>query len=345
MKGRFPRIGLRIGLLLATGVSLYVLFPSLVSVFSSWRSLARLDWFWVQLMLIAEMVSFAAVWRLQRIALQRRGWFAVATAHLSATAFGRIVPGGGATAAAFELTLLRRAGFAAGRAGAALASASALQFAALLSLPVLAVPAIVGGASVDHGLEVAAYLGAAMLVLLLAAGAVAFLANRPLAGVGRAAQWVLNHTVRRRRPVRDLPAKLFVERAFIHSTVGARWAAAVATAVAVPGFDYLALLCALRAVGAHARPSLVLLAYVSGSLLGMIPLTPGGLGFVEAGLVGMLTLAGVDAGDSVTATLAYRLVAFWLPIPVGGIAYLLFRRRYPSSRPREVVAREPQRAP
>ena len=73
MKGRFPRIGLRIGLLLATGVSLYVLFPSLVSVFSSWRSLARLDWFWVQLMLIAEMVSFAAVWRLQRIALPRRG--------------------------------------------------------------------------------------------------------------------------------------------------------------------------------------------------------------------------------------------------------------------------------
>jgi uncharacterized protein (TIRG00374 family) len=77
----------------------------------------------------------------------------------------------------------------------------------------------------------------------------------------------------------------------------------------------------------------------------MIPLTPGGLGFVEAGLVGMLTLAGVDAGESVTATLAYRLVAFWLPIPAGGVAYLLFRRRYPSSRTREVVAREPQRAP
>jgi hypothetical protein len=87
-----------------------------------------------------------------------------------------------------------------------------------------------------------------MLVLLLAAGAVAFLANRPLAGVGRAAQWVLNHTVRRRRPVRSLPASSFVERAFIHSTVGAL-AAAVATAVAVLGFDYLALLCALRAVG------------------------------------------------------------------------------------------------
>jgi uncharacterized membrane protein YbhN (UPF0104 family) len=29
------------------------------------------------------------------------------------------------------------------------------------------------------------------------------------------------------------------------------------------------------------------------------------------------------------ATLAYRLVSYWLPIPAGGVAYLAFRRRYP----------------
>jgi hypothetical protein len=61
----------------------------------------------------------------------------------------------------------------------------------------------------------------------------------------------------------------------------------------------------------------------------MIPLTPGGLGFVEAGLVGMLVLAGVGATDAAVATLAYRLVSFWLPIPAGGVAYLMFRHRYP----------------
>jgi uncharacterized protein (TIRG00374 family) len=64
-------------------------------------------------------------------------------------------------------------------------------------------------------------------------------------------------------------------------------------------------------------------------LLALIPLTPGGLGFVEAGLVGALTLAGVPGRDAVAATLLYRLVAYWLPLPEGGIAYLLFRRRYP----------------
>jgi uncharacterized protein (TIRG00374 family) len=60
----------------------------------------------------------------------------------------------------------------------------------------------------------------------------------------------------------------------------------------------------------------------------MIPITPGGLGFVEAGLTGTLALAGISAGAAVVATLAYRLVSFWAPIPLGGVAYWLFGRRY-----------------
>ena len=58
-------------------------------------------------------------------------------------------------------------------------------------------------------------------------------------------------------------------------------------------FDYLALIAALFAVGATPSPSLVLLAFVGASMLGMVPFTPGGLGFVEAGLTGLLALAGV----------------------------------------------------
>jgi hypothetical protein len=61
------------------------------------------------------------------------------------------VPGGGATAAAFELTLLRRAGFAAGEPARHWPQRPAL-FRSAAFAPVLAVPAIVGGASVDHGL-------------------------------------------------------------------------------------------------------------------------------------------------------------------------------------------------
>ena len=52
-------------------------------------------------------------------------------------------------------------------------------------------------------------------------------------------------------------------------------------------------------------------------MLAQIPVTPGGLGFVEAGLTAMLALAGVSPGDAVLATFAYRLFAYWLPLPLG----------------------------
>ena len=88
---------------------------------------------------------------------------------------------------------------------------------------------------------------------------------------------------------------------------------------------------ALQALGVDANEWLVLIAYAGAALLGMIPITPGGLGFVEAGLTGMLVLAGVAAPDAAAATLAYRLVSYWLPLPAGLIAYWLARRRYGSS--------------
>jgi uncharacterized protein (TIRG00374 family) len=318
----------RAAMLVVTLISLYLLFPSIVTVFSSWRSLEHLNWIWALLVLVAEALSFVSTWNLQRNALERGGWLAVPTSQLASNAVGRIVPGGGATAAAVQLSMLRLAGIPPGRASSALAASSALEFAALCALPVLAIPPIAAGAPVDRSLLIAAGLGGVVLVLLLSAGGVAFATDEPLRKVAAWAQWLLNHTVRRKHPVADLSTKVIAERDFIRSVLGRRWAAAVLSASAYAVFDYLALLCAVRAVGSHPRPSLVLLAYVSGALLALIPFTPGGLGFVEAGLVGTLALAGVAGGAAVTATLLYRLVAFWLPIPLGGIAYLVFRHHY-----------------
>jgi len=315
-------------LLLVAAVSLYVFLPSLLSVFGSWRSLSHLDWPFAALVLVCEIASFVCLWELDRIALKTKGWFAVASAQLSGNAVGRIVPGGGATATAFAVTMLRRSGVDTGEAAAALAASTGLQLATTLALPLIALPAILAGSPVSHSLETAAYLGIAVLVLLIAAGTLTFLSDRPLDLLGRGLQWVLNKTVRRRNPVDRLPEELLSDRDFIRSTLGERWRAAVLAAAGNTGFDYLALLAALRAVGADPRPSLVLLAYTAGELLALIPFTPGGLGFVEAGLVGTLTLAGVPGPDALAATLLYRLVAYWLPLPAGGIAYLVFRRRY-----------------
>jgi uncharacterized protein (TIRG00374 family) len=319
----------RTGILLATAaISLYVLLPSLLAVASSWRSLEHLDWPFAGLVLVAEAASFVCLWELDRIALHTRAWFPVATAQLSGNAAGRLLPGGGATSAAVTVSLLRRAGIDTGEATAALATSTLLQLATTLALPIAALPAILGGAPVSHDLALAAYLGIAVLVALGLAAVAAFVYDEPLEWAGRAVQWVLNHTVRRKRPVHGLPQIFLADRDFIRSTVGERWPAATLAAAGNTVFDYFALLCALRAVGASPSPSLVILAYTSAELLALIPFTPGGLGFVEAGLVGTLTLAGVSASDALTATLLYRLVAYWLPLPAGAVAYGLFRMRY-----------------
>jgi len=333
-RARWKRVARPAAALLVGGVSIYLLLPSLLAVFGSWRSLSHLDWPFAVLVLVAEAAATVCVWELNRIALHTKEWFPVATAQLSGNAMGRILPGGGATAAAFSASMLRRAGVETERAVAALGVSTSLQIGTTLALPILALPAVLGGVPISHSLAAAAYLGVAVLVLLLAFAAVALTTDRPLELAGRVAERVLNATVRRRHPVHGLDRKLLEIRDFVRTTLGEHWRGAVAAAAGSTAFDYLALLSALRAVGANPQPSLVLLAYTAAELLALVPFTPGGLGFVEAGLVGMLTLAGVPSRDAFAATLLYRIVAYWLPLPAGGVAYVMFRRRYRTPRPR-----------
>ena len=303
----------RVLFLLIAFVSLYLLWPSLGQVFDQG----------------VEALSFVAVWELQRIALQTKRWFPVSMSQLAGNAFGRIIPGGVAAAGTLQYRMLVRSGLPGARIASSLTAVSVLLFGAVLALPLLSLPAILGGTSVASGLARAAYLGAAVFVLMLGGGAAVFVWDRPLALVGRAVERIANATLRRKRHVTGLTDRLLAERDIVRTTFGRRWQAAVLAAAGKSIFDYLALIACLRAVGAEPNPSLVLLAYVAACLLGMLPFTPGGLGFVEAGLVGTLVLAGVGATDAAVATLAYRLVSFWLPIPFGGLAYAGFRRRYP----------------
>src|SRR6478609_605197 len=62
-----------------------------------------------------------------------------------------------------------------------------------------------------------------------------------------------------------------------------------------------------------------MMVYAVAQALALIPLTPGGLGFVESGMTTLLVLVGVTADQAVVGTLLYRLIAFWLPIPLGAL--------------------------
>ena len=234
-------------------------------------------------MVVFEAGSFFCVWALQRVAMRAGDWRAVAESQLAGNAFGRIVPGGMATAGALQYQMLTRAGIPSTAVASGLASSSVILFATLLALPILAVPAMLGGTPVDHSLEQAVWVGAIAFVLVVAAGFVFFRFDRPLELVAIAVEWVLARVRRKRPPTTGVAAKLRAERDEMARTFGNRWWEALLASVGRWAFDYLALIAALGAVGARINPALVLIAYVVACFLGMIPLTPGGLGFVEAG--------------------------------------------------------------
>ena len=248
--------------------------------------------------------------------------------QLAGNALGKIAPAGGAIGAALQYRMLVEAGLERGRTVAGITATNLLTFAVVLALPILALPAFLRG-SVDRNLVEATLIGVVVFALLTGA-AVALLAfDRPLELVGRAVQSVRNRLRRGSPPTRTLPERLRRERDKLLGTLGPHWKQAVAATVGRWAFDYATLLAALAAVGSTPRPALVLLAFCAAQVLAQIPVTPGGLGFVEAGLTAMLALAGVGAGKAVLATLAYRLFAYWLQLPAGLVGFLLHKRRHP----------------
>jgi hypothetical protein len=331
------RVIVRAIFLILTLFSLYVLWPSLLKVFSAWPDLLTIQPGWFVVMFAAEIASFACAWALQRLALRTAKWFAIATAQISGNAFSRIVPGGAAAGAAIQFRLLVTSGLDATTIGTGLTATTFISSATLFALPVLALPAIIFGAPAPRGLVQSAWLGAALFVLAVAVGTVLLSADRPLMWVGRMIERVQNRMHKDHPPKTGVPETLVRERNAVRATLGDRWWLALLTAWGNWLLDYLALLAAVAAVGARPRPALVLLAYVAAAVLGMIPITPGGLGFVEAGLSATLVLAGVSPPDAVLATLAYRLVSYWLPLVAGPFAYLAHRHRY-VGRTKEPVA-------
>ncbi|HZE04805.1 MAG TPA: YbhN family protein [Solirubrobacteraceae bacterium] len=319
-------IATRVFLLILSGVSLYLLAPKLVSVLASWPQLKALKPAEFGLALLFEAMSYLSLWAMQRVALHTTSWFAVGTTQLASGAIGSIVPGGAATAGAAAYRMLTTAGVRSDDVASGLAASTVASTATVFAMPLLALPAIIGGVGAPRGLLTTAYVGAAGFVAFAVLSAAAFGWDAPLLIVARSVRWLIQRV--RRDSAADLPEHLLAQRDRMKQTFGRRWYVAVTGAVGKVGFDYLALVCCLAAVGARPHPSLVLLAYIAGALLALIPVTPGGLGFVEAGLTGMLTAAGVSAQHALVSTLAYRVVSFWVPLPAGGIAYLLFRRRY-----------------
>jgi uncharacterized membrane protein YbhN (UPF0104 family) len=312
-----------------TGLAIYVVLPSLTRTLAEWPRLLHLNPVWLAGSLLAEAASFACSFGLQRLVLRTDKWFAVVVSGLTGNAVSKVLPGGAAAGAAVQFRMLSTAGIDADNAAGGMTAASVLGIGGLLALPLFTLPAMLGGAPVSPGLVHTALLGLAGFGLFVGGGALVMTTDRPLALVGRIGERLWNGLPGHHRKISGLDRRLLSERDDIRATLGHDWLRAVVLTAGRLGFDYSCLLFALRATGSHPRPSLVLLAYAAAGIVALVPITPGGLGIVEASLSGLLILAGVPGGTAFVATLAYRLASYWLPLIAGPVAYLLFRRRYP----------------
>ncbi len=316
--------------LVLTGIGLYVVWPSLMDVFTSWPRLAVIEPQWYAGMAAAVIGSIACVWVLYRIVLRTGAWFAIITSQLAGSAFGRIVPGGAASAGAFQYQMLARAGIRGGRVATGVTVVSIISAGTILALPLFALPVLLGSMDGGRSFIRLALFGLSLLTVVVVFSALVLAFDRPLILAGRTLDRI-SDLVRRKRPREtDYAARLLNERDVVRAILGESWWKASVAALGQRGLDFAALIMALYASGARVSPLLVLLAYAVAQLLTIVPVTPGGLGFVEVGLVGALGLAGVEVGPALLATLAYRLLSFWLPLPAGLVAYALFVRRYGS---------------
>jgi uncharacterized protein (TIRG00374 family) len=318
-------IAVRVAVVVVVAASLQIFGPTLVVVYTSLGDVVRINPLWLLVITGCEAASFVCLWQLMRLVIRTNSWRIVARAQLVGNAMGQVVPGGAATGVAVQMRMLTVCGVDRVTAASALPVVGLLTTATVFVSPVFALPATLAIPNVPRELLVAACLGVAGSLLLATVLVLFLTSTRPLVATARAIQSVLNTLVRRRHPLTDLPERVVRERDLIRGRLGDRKRAAVLVAVGNVGFDFLALLAALAAVGARPSPGLVLLAFVTAKLLGTIPLTPGGLGFVEAGLTGTLTLAGIPSGQAVVATATYRVVSYLLPIVAGAAAYVWYR--------------------
>jgi len=314
--------------LAAAAVGLYLVWPQFLGFFDAVPGLRTIEWYWFAIMIALQAASFACYWVVMRVTVHERRWSVLALTQLSSNAFGRIVPGGAASVGSLGYQMLVAAGVPKGRAVTGLTAATLLSTATLVVLPVFSLPAIVAGAPIGRSLLRALEVGVFVAALIVAGGALVLFTDRVLLWAGRVAARVLDRVKTSGAPHSGLPARLLEERDLIKRALGDRWWLALSSATGKWLLDFASLLAALAAVGATARPSLALLAFVVAGILGTVPLTPGGLGFVEVGLAATLGLAGVGAAEATAAVLAYRLVSFWLPIPAGLVAGGVFTRRY-----------------
>ena len=262
------------------------------------------------------------------------------------TSVANTIPAGGAVAVGLTYTILRSWGFDAQAITLYIGVTGVWNIFVKLALPVvsLALLAVTGQAA--PALVVAASIGLAVLVVAVSLFALALwnveFARRIGDGLGGFVSWFLRWF--RKGPITTWgeQAVAFRQRTII--LVRERWVLLTLTTVGSQLALWFVLLLCLRDVGISEQEvsTLQTLAvFAFGRLLAAVPITPGGVGFVELGYIGGLTAAGGNEAQVVAAVLLFRVLTYGIQIPLGGFTYVIWRLKTSWRRKRRTSNSDP----
>ncbi len=311
----------------------YLVLPQFASARSSLHLLAQLNPLIVILAVLFEMAALYAYVELTRTVMYpySPSRFNTLRVNLAGLAIGHVVPGGTAPAGALSYRIFNELGVpketnAFGLAAQGSGSAVVLNIIFWLSL-VISIP--LRGFNPLYGF--AALVG---VFLLLAFFGTILLITR---GQRHADAWL-------RAATRHIPALDPDRISSLLSKVADRITLLINNrrtlwwAFTWAGLNWLldasCLWVFVWAFGHAISPIDLLVAYGLANIFAAIPITPAGLGVIEGLLIPTLVGFGVPNSQAILAVLAYRLVNFWIPIPIGGVAYASLQwRRPPKAEP------------
>jgi uncharacterized membrane protein YbhN (UPF0104 family) len=312
---RLVRRAAQIAAVLAIVVLVVVLAPGLGEVRDRLEG-AKPEW-------IALAVAFEAlsgvsyVLMFRPIFCEHMRWRTSWEIAWSELAMGSIVPASGAGGLALGAWILHEGGMPAGR----IARRSVAFFLIKSSVNFVAVAVL--GTALALGLfgpDLSLWLTAAPAVASVLVIALVLLI--PRIGPGRAPG---PDAGRARRVVAGARRALVDGTAEAVEILRSRNSLVLVGALGYWAWDNAVLWATFHAFGSAPAVTVILMGYLIGQLGGLLPL-PGGLGGIDGGLLGTLVVYGTPVATTAAAILAYRVILFWLPLIVGGIAFASLRR-------------------
>jgi uncharacterized protein (TIRG00374 family) len=226
---------------------------------------------------------------------------------------------------ATSFAMLRAWGFSGRPVGLAVVVQSVWNQFVILGFPILAVAALAAEGGRNRTLEIVALVGLVVFVVAVIGFAVGLSSPRLAKRIGDLAARLASRAkhLLRKAPVKWNGTSLVRFRAETIVLIRRRWLFLTAATLAGHLTVFLVLLASLRAVGIEGAEVTIVEAFAAWALariLGSIPITPGGIGFVELGLTGALVAFGATNAEAVTATLIYRFLTVVPTLAVGLLA-------------------------